>query len=86
MIRPMDIGNEAYLGLAKQILEETSLAFLHKSDLHTHPAYNIYFQLISPLNVIVIDDQQDATILACLFIPNQLYMFQAMSLPIIRST
>jgi hypothetical protein len=35
----MDIGNEAYLGLAKQILEETCLAFLHKSDLHRHPAY-----------------------------------------------
>ena len=28
----------------------------------------------------------NATILACLFIPNQLYMFRAMSSPIIRST
>ena len=36
--------------------------------------------------IIVNDDQQDATILAYLFIPNQLYMFQAMSLLIIRST
>ena len=35
---------------------------------------------------IVNDDQQDATILAYLFIPNQLYMFRAMSSPIIRST
>ena len=32
------------------------------------------------------DDQQDANILAYLFIPNQLYMFRAMSSPIIRST
>jgi len=32
------------------------------------------------------DDQQDATILVYLFIPNQLYMFWAMSLPLIGST
>jgi len=31
-------------------------------------------------------DQQDTTVLAYLFIPNQLYMFRAMSSPIIRST
>jgi len=31
-------------------------------------------------------DQQEATILAYLFVPNQLYMFRAMSSPIIRST
>ena len=37
-------------------------------------------------SVIVNDDQQDATILAYLFIPNQLYMFRAMSSPIIRCT
>jgi len=36
--------------------------------------------------MIVNDDQQDATILAYLFIPNELYMFRAVSLPIIRST
>jgi len=35
---------------------------------------------------IVIDGQQDATIVICLFIPNQLYMFRAMFSPIIRST
>jgi len=29
-------------------------------------------------SLIVNDDQQDATILAYLFIPNQLYMFRAM--------
>ena len=34
--------------------------------------------------MIVNDDQQEATILAYLCIPNQLYMFQAMSSPIIR--
>jgi len=32
--------------------------------------------------IIVNDDQQDATILAYLFIPNQFYMFRAMSSPI----
>jgi len=37
-------------------------------------------------NIIVNDDQQDATILAYLFIPNKLYMFGAMSSPIIMST
>jgi len=37
-------------------------------------------------SIIVNDDQQDATILVYLFIPNQLYMFQAMSSPIISST
>ena len=36
--------------------------------------------------VIVNDDQAEATILAYLFIPNQLYMFRVMSLPIVRST
>ena len=36
--------------------------------------------------LVVNDNQQDATILAYLFIPNQLYMVQAMSSPIIRST
>jgi len=36
--------------------------------------------------IIVNDDQPDATILAYLFIPNQLYMFRSMSSPIIRST
>ena len=35
---------------------------------------------------IVNDDQKDANILAYLFIPNQLYIFRAMSSPVIRST
>ena len=39
-----------------------------------------------PQAIIANDDQQDATILAYLFIPNQLYFFRAMSSPIIRST
>ena len=34
---------------------------------------------------IVNDDQQDANILVYLFIPNQFYMFRAMSWPIIRT-
>ena len=38
------------------------------------------------ISITVYDDQQDATILAYLFIPNQPYMFRAMSSPIIRST
>jgi len=36
--------------------------------------------------IIVNADQQDATILAYLLIPNQLYIFRAMSSLIIRST
>ena len=36
--------------------------------------------------ITVNDDQQNATILTYLFIPNQLYKFRAMSSPIIRST
>jgi len=37
-------------------------------------------------SIIVNDHQQYATILAYLFTPNQLYMFWALSSPIIRST
>ena len=37
------------------------------------------------VSIIVNDDQQDAIILTYLFIPNQLYIFRAMSSPIIRS-
>jgi len=37
-------------------------------------------------SIIVNNDQQDATILAYLCIPNQLYMFRVTSSPIIRST
>jgi hypothetical protein len=37
------------------------------------------------VGIIVNDDQQDETTLAYLFIPNQLYMFRAMSSSIIRS-
>ena len=36
--------------------------------------------------LIVNDDQKDATILAYLLIPSQLYMFRAMSSPTIWST
>ena len=36
--------------------------------------------------MVVNGGQQDANILAYLFIPNQLYVFRAMSSPIIRST
>jgi len=40
----------------------------------------------SKICTIVNDDQQDATILVYLFIPNQLYMFRGMSSPNIGST
>ena len=49
----------------------------------------LIINLITNVNcqqVIVNDDQHNATILAYLFIPNQLYMFRAMSSPVIRST
>ena len=38
------------------------------------------------VSLILNGDQQDATILAYLFIPNQRYTFRMMSSPIIRST
>jgi len=38
------------------------------------------------IHIIVNDVQQDANILAYLFIPNQLYMFRVMSSTIIRGT
>ena len=44
------------------------------------------FVCLCIVSMTVNDYQQDATILVYLFIPNQLYMFRAMSLPIIRST
>ena len=47
---------------------------------------NLTFVCPCIVSIIVNDDQQDATILAYLFIPNPLYMFRAMSSPIIRST
>jgi len=44
-------------------------------------------QMIFCYNCIIVNDnQKDATILVYLFIPNQLYMFRAMSSPIIRSS
>ena len=48
----------------------------------------LYLQhLIFTISALTVnDDQQDATILAYLFIPNQLYMFRAISSPIVRST
>ena len=36
-------------------------------------------------SIILNDDQQDANVLAFLFIPNQLCMFREMSSPIVRS-
>ena len=47
---------------------------------------NLTFVYPCIASIIVNDDQQDATILAYLFIPNQLCTFLAMSSPIIRST
>ena len=50
--------------------------------------HTVKFTSVCPsiASIIVNDDQQDATILVYLFIPNQLYMFRAMSSLIIRST
>jgi hypothetical protein len=52
----------------------------------TNICNNVNLTFVCIVSIIVNDDQQDATILAYLFIPNQLYMFWAMFLPIIRST
>jgi len=48
--------------------------------------FNLTFVCPCIVSVTVNDDQQDATILASLFIPNQLYIFRVISSPIIRST
>jgi hypothetical protein len=48
--------------------------------------WNLMFMYLCIISIIVNDDQLDATILAYLFIPNQLYMFGAMSSSIIRNT
>ena len=45
---------------------------------------NLTFVCPCIVSITVNDDQQDATILAYLFIPNQLYVFRATSSPIIR--
>jgi len=47
---------------------------------------NLTFVRPCIVSIFVINDQQDATILDYLFIPNQLYMFRALYSPIIRST
>ena len=67
--------------------------------LHGHIDNNLYYLIffnkatlcltsvcLCIVSIIVNDDQKYATILAYLFIPNQRYMFRAMSSPIIRST
>jgi len=47
---------------------------------------NLTFVCPCIFSIIVNDDQKDTNILTYLFIPNQLYMFRAMSSAIIRST
>ena len=59
---------------------------LHSVTRTSHRASDDVIVLSEDLCIIVNDDQQDATILAYLFIPNQLYMFWVMSSPIIRNT
>jgi len=53
---------------------------------NTRDGENLTFVYQCIASIIVNDDQQDATILAYVFIHNQLYMFWEMSSPIIRST
>jgi len=63
------------------------LKYLYTKVLHLiNNDINLMFVCPYTVRIIVNDDQQDATILAYLFIPNQLYMFRVMSWPIIRST
>ena len=74
-----------------QVLRHTVKQSLVQSS-QWHPTHPIFFKqsrfnsICIQITVIVNDDQQDATILVYLFIPSQLYMFRAMSSPIIRST
>jgi len=60
--------------------------FIHITLITSNLKFSLTFVCPCIVSIIVNDDQQDATILAYLFIPNQLYMFRAMSSPIVGST
>ena len=69
------------------VLQETARRKHCTKDFITQLKVNLTFACpYYIVSIIVNDGQQDTTILAYLFIPNQLYMFWAMPSPIIRST
>ena len=61
----------------------SSLVFV---SCHCHVGCSSYSNQRIYSYLVINDDEQDATIQVCLFIPCQLYMFRAMYSPIIRST
>ena len=78
-------------GVVSILMWDTSRRFLinfRTNFIYIYIYIYIYITFMYPriVNKIVIDDQQDTTILFCLFIPNQLYMFRTMFSPIFRST
>ena len=64
----------------------TSLHGVNRENSHFSTSASMTFVCPCIVSITVNDDQQDATVLVYLFIPNQLYMFRAMFSPIIRST
>ena len=87
------LGNSAFT-LQEMIQQKTKLHLTPtqqpscRVDLNTtdKKTQNLTFVCPCIASIIVNDDQQDTTILAYLFIHNQLYMFRAMFSSIIRST
>ena len=71
--------------IPQNLLPFLKICIWHEADSSVYKVQRVTF-VYPRIIIFVNDDQQDATILAYLFIPNQLYMFRAMSSPIIRST
>ena len=61
-------------------------SFPRLNTFHTIQNHKLDVRASVHRSIIVNYDQQDATILIQLFIPNQLYMFRAMFSPTVRST
>ena len=70
------------------VILTTKISYSNIYFTHHHSATKSGLTFLYPCftSINVNDDQQDATILAYLFIPSQLYMFRAMSSPVIRTT
>ena len=87
--RPIKRAGNSYLR-NNAVLFTTSLnTFINLRNTgagHLKTAVHLTFVCPCIFSITVNDDQQDTTILVYLFIPNKLYMFPAMSSPIIRST
>jgi len=71
--------------LRTELLRDCSRCHFRGRKWKQRPMVELY-HIPNESRTIVNDDQHDATIYVYLFIPNQLYMFRALSSSIIRST